>query len=141
MEEKRIELIIDISEETYERIQNIVNYYNGKRLLLKEEKPQGSIETFIKGAITTQLEEYETILKPVLLKESEFINSGKLKNNFKEIAKDEGLRHIDIAMLTDIDSTTLSQIFNNHQQPSLDFFLRIWSVLDFPPIRRCFYRE
>jgi DNA-binding XRE family transcriptional regulator len=141
MSDEKIKLAISVKKETYDRIINYIDYFNLRNTLVKDEKPEMNIENFIKGAIIDELIELEALMNPVVIKNSDLAKEGKLKNNLKKIAREDGIKNLDISELTGIDKTTLSQIFNNHQQPSLDYFLRIWSVLGYPPLRRCFYRE
>jgi predicted XRE-type DNA-binding protein len=141
MTNEYVHIEIAIKKENYERLVKIVEYYNAKTDLLNKDWELTSVDKLIKGSIIKQIEEIETILKPVILKDDELNNEGKLKNSLQQIIKDNGLRQTDITELTGIAKTTLSGILNNRNQPSLDHFLRIWSVLGFPDIRRCFYRE
>ncbi len=43
--------------------------------------------------------------------------------------------------ITKIEPSNISLIFRNKNQPSLDYFLRIWIALGCPPISDCLYRE
>ena len=65
----------------------------------------------------------------------------KVKNRFKEILQRIGMKQKELAELTGIDNATISFILTNRNQPSIEYFLRIWTVLGCPPVEDVFYRE
>lgn len=133
--ERHIEL--HIKEETYQELMKIVDYYNLKNYIHKTNEQPLSIETFIKGCITQELERINSMQQLV---DPEF-SKGRIKNRIKENAESEGLKLKDLHELTKIDKGNLSKIFNNKNQPSIDYLLRIYFALGCPPLEELFYRE
>lgn len=66
---------------------------------------------------------------------------GAIKNNIKRIMKERKMTQKELAELTGIDKSNLSIYMNNKSQPSIDFFLRIWHALEYPPLTDILYRE
>ncbi|WP_052737650.1 helix-turn-helix transcriptional regulator [Bacillus sp. SA1-12] len=68
-------------------------------------------------------------------------HEGTIKNNIKKIMKQQKLSQKELSELTGIDKSNLSIYMNNKSQPSIEFFLRIWHALDYPPLNEMLYRE
>ncbi|WP_338472734.1 helix-turn-helix transcriptional regulator [Niallia sp. XMNu-256] len=113
-----------------------------------KEKREETVEDTIKAAIA----DYLQVMEPLPAEEVNSLRSlifqpgiekpYALKNRFKEIMKQIGLKAVDLHRDTDISESNLSQILNNkNQNMSLDYFLRIWFALGCPPIGECLYRE
>ncbi len=47
----------------------------------------------------------------------------------------------ELSELTGIDKSNLSIYMNNKSQPSIEFFLRIWHALEYPPLTELLYKE
>jgi DNA-binding Xre family transcriptional regulator len=68
-------------------------------------------------------------------------HDGLIKNNIKLIMKEQKITQKELAEMTGIDKSNLSIYMNNKSQPSIEFFLRIWHALDYPPLNEILFRE
>jgi DNA-binding Xre family transcriptional regulator len=68
-------------------------------------------------------------------------HEGAIKNNLKKILKEQKMTQKELSEITGIDKSNLSIYMNNKSQPSIEFFLRIWHALDYPPLNEILYRE
>ncbi|WP_368657963.1 helix-turn-helix domain-containing protein [Metabacillus halosaccharovorans] len=68
-------------------------------------------------------------------------DDGLIKNNMKKIMKERKMTQKELSEITGIDKSNLSIYMNNKSQPSIEFFLRIWHALDYPPLNEILYRE
>ncbi|MED1469868.1 helix-turn-helix transcriptional regulator [Bacillus salipaludis] len=66
---------------------------------------------------------------------------GALKNNIKKIMKEKKITQKDLSEITGIDKSNLSIYMNNKSQPSIEFFLKIWHALEYPPLHEILYKE
>lgn len=131
------EISINLEEESYKQIKNIITWKNTRNLLTgKEGDQEYTVNDFIKGASLSKLEEITYITS--LPQGNENIQQ-RMNNNFKEIAKDKGVKQSSISSILGINKSTLSLIFNNELQPRSDIFFKIWAILDSPPIHKCIY--
>lgn len=138
---KQIPIIVNISEETVNKIHEIAMYKNHVHYLnpSSNKRTDLNIEDFITGSINYQLDmiknykeifEYEDLNQPF-----------QLKNRFKELFKKEGLTQHEIERITGVKQSNISLYFKNRQQPSLDNFIKLWVALKCPPIHEVIYRE
>lgn len=138
MKEEHLEITIKLSSQTLDKLQTMVEYFNGRNELLNVSERVG-VEELICGSVMRFIEEGQLIVKPLTMNAQGV--SGVIKNNFKKICSENGIRQQEIVNITGIDKATISGIFNNKSQPSLDNFLKIWHVLNYPPINQCLYRD
>jgi DNA-binding Xre family transcriptional regulator len=68
-------------------------------------------------------------------------HEGLIKNNIRKIMKEQKMTQKELAEITGIDKSNLSIYMNNKSQPSIEFFLRIWHALDYPPLNEILFRE
>lgn len=131
-------ITIFLNEQHYKEITDIIEYRNKRVQFDKEDKKVSSIEEFITGSVIQVLK--------WLKDEDSFAgidDLGKpyrLQNDFKKIMLKKGMRGKDLADTTNIHHGNISTILNNKNQPSLDYFLRIWIALGCPPLNECLYR-
>ncbi|MCZ2970214.1 helix-turn-helix transcriptional regulator, partial [Acinetobacter baumannii] len=64
-----------------------------------------------------------------------------LRNKLKQYLKNIGMKQAELAAITNIKKGNISLIVNNHVQPSLEAFFKIWAALQYPPIEELFYRD
>lgn len=130
---------IYLSEDVIKEIKTMVDLRNTRILLDNEERKVRSVEEFIKGSV----------IQTVKWLKSEELSAGmddlgkpyRLKNRFKEFMEKKHLKAKDLSELTNISPSNISTILANKNQPSLDYFLRIWITLGCPPLNECLYRE
>jgi DNA-binding Xre family transcriptional regulator len=135
-----VEIPIYLNKDTVDLIQRIVSLENNKNLIYKPERfSHNSINDFITGCIYTYLKQIQQ--QDNLTGIEELAKPFTLKNRFKEIAEKKHLRGKDLVEMTNINAGNISYILSNRNQPSLDYFLRIWIALGCPPLNECLYRE
>lgn len=144
---EKVNLTINLQKSTFEKIKKIKNYLN----LRVSKETEITEEEIIKSAIANYLYyffEEEDLIEYKKNKElSDLIlnyDLGKpyqLKNNFKKIMKEKKIKQVYLVEQTKIAKSNLSLILNNKTQPSLDYFLRIWCALGFPPLDKVLFRE
>jgi hypothetical protein len=129
-----------LSDDVLSKLEKFVSIENQKNLLWKKERKQYiQVADFIAGLIIDFFDEVENNAQV-----SGYDDLGKpyrLQNRFKEIATKKGLSQQRVSELTNIDPSNISYIWRNKNQPTLDYFLRIWIALDYPPLNKCLYRE
>lgn len=140
--EELIPITVYLKPSTVDRLNRISHY------LSIRDNSEYNVEKVIKAALVDYLdlmeplsEEEKSNLKSLIFSprsEQEYA----LKNRFKEIMKQKGIKAVQIHRDTGISESNLSQVLNNkNQNMSLDYFLRIWIALDCPPIGDCLYRK
>lgn len=128
-----------IKKEAMEKIEKVTQMRNTKTLLFNKGRRFNSAEDFIVGSIYHYLDQIDSQESFAGL--DDLGKPYRLKNNFKEITKSKNLSQQQISEKTKIEPSNISLIFRNKNQPSLDYFLRIWIALGCPPISDCLYRE
>jgi DNA-binding Xre family transcriptional regulator len=137
---KKIE--VKLSEDVIQEINALIEYGKTNLRYTDEIDPPVDYDEFINAAIFYYLQRIEKLKILTISGKLHQLNKPyKLRNKFKEIAKQKGIRPIDISELTGIDKANISTILNNKNQPSLDYFVRIWVVLGCPPIEEVLYRD
>lgn len=131
-------ITIFLNEDIYNEVNTIIEYRNKRIQFDKEDKKVTSIEEFVTGSVIQ-------ILKWLKDEESfagmaELGKPYQLENSFKEIMTSKGMRGKELAEITNIHHGNISLILNNKNQPSLDYFLRIWIALGCPPLNECLHR-
>ena len=88
--------------------------------------------------MTPLSEEEKTYIKTLLVDDKKYA----IKNRFKEIMKQKGIKSVKIHRDTGISESNLSQILNNKNlNITLDSFLRIWLHWIVLQLADCLYRE
>lgn len=131
---KKIE--INLTDESYDEIMFVLNWFNFDNKI--EGKHAYRLEEFIKGASLNQ----SCMIRSFLITPHDKVTKeSKFRNRFKEIAKNKGIRQVDICNKLGIKKSNLSHIFNNDVQPRSELFFKIWALLGCPPIHECIYFE
>ena len=144
MENEKVYFTISVNKETANQIREYANFINIKRKLRNKKLPYVTEEDVIKAGISHLFSFIETYYEFVENEKTEAPQlqlKAKIKNRFREIAHEQGLDQSAIVKLTGINPANISRIFNNGNQPSIDYFFRIWIALDRPPIDDIFYAE
>ncbi|AZV43702.1 hypothetical protein BAOM_3093 [Peribacillus asahii] len=137
MEYTSINLLI--KKETMDKIEKLTQHRNLKNDLFNKGKRFNTVEDFIIGTLYHYLDQIEN--QDLSAGLDDLGKPYRLKNNFKEIANSKSLSQQKVSEMTNIEPSNISLIFRNKNQPSLDYFLRIWIALGCPPISSCLYRE
>lgn len=131
---------IYLQNETIEKIKKIVMYENLRNELLSDNLPTDyEISDFITGCVNHQLDELDNFFEISGL--DDLGKPFRLKNHFKELLDRRGWRQKDLAEITKIQPSSISNILANETQPSLDYFIRIWIAFGCLPFQEVLYRE
>lgn len=141
MNNENVYFTISVTKETAEQIKTYADFLNKRNKLRKNDFPYITDEDVIKGALYRHFDIIEKYYGFKNFREAKIPKNLKIKNRFREIAMKQGYDQSTIVKLTGIDSPNISRIFNNKNQPSIDYFIRIWFVLDCPLIEDIFYVE
>lgn len=132
MENKKVYFTISVNKETAKEIGNYANFLNERNKYTHTDKEFVTDEDVIKGAIFRHLEIIDAYHgKLGYLKD---IPNFKISNDFRTIAMKQGLDQSSISKLTGITAANISRVFNNRNEPSFDYFIRIWIALGCLPI-------
>jgi hypothetical protein len=138
--ENSIVIPVEIKMDTYVKISKVIQYANLKNELRNNGKPTDfEIQEFISGCINTYLKYIEEFQKL-----SGYDDLGKpfrLKNRFKELMDKRRLKQKNICDVTEIAPPIISRVLANENQPSLDYFLRLWVFFGCPSLTEVLYRE
>jgi len=132
------EVKIKFSDKEYDEISNLVKWLNTVNKYTKKDDDYIDyiVSDFIKGSARTSVEN----IKGFSFKHN-VGETTKIKNNFKQIANERGVRQSEICDALGINKSNLSTIFNNRSQPNIELFFKIWAYLQCPPIHHCIYFE
>jgi hypothetical protein len=126
--------------ETYNKILKITDYENLKNEIRNNGRPtDNEIQDFISGCVKTYLDYIENFQK--IAGYDDLGKPFRLRNRFKELMIKRKLKQKDISEITQIEQANISYIFSNKNQPSLDYFLRLWVFFGCPPLNEVLYRE
>ena len=134
-----VSITIQLMPSTIKRLEEINHY-----LAIRNEHDL-TLEDTIKDAIANYLD----VMRPLNKEEINYIGTlivdgtpYAIRNRFKEIMKQKGMKAVKLQRDTGISKSNISQVLNNKNlNMSLDYFLRIWFALQCPPIGECLYRE
>ncbi|MEI2465015.1 helix-turn-helix domain-containing protein [Niallia taxi] len=132
------ELVIHLKEETMKDIELLVIYQNAKTLLFHDSKQTNTIEDFVTGCIHHYIDrvKHQIDLSGI----NDLGKPYRLQNHLKEYIDKKGISQAMLAERTGIGASNLSLIMKNKNQPSLDYFFRIWIALECPPLDKILYR-
>lgn len=139
MNDEMISITISLKKETVNKLEKIVNYYNQYTKFNNKKWDYTSMEDIIKGSVIRQIEIIENYNN--FIENDNLEKPFQIKNRFREIMLDQGLKQKDLVNMTGLDKSNISTIISNKNQPSLDNFLRMWIALRCPPIHEVLYRE
>ncbi|WP_053434706.1 helix-turn-helix domain-containing protein [Sporosarcina globispora] len=137
--EKHNEVVIYLKDSVITDITNYIEYQKLKKLNFDGNYNHTNMEEFIVGCVCHYLRQlkYQIDLSGI----NDLGKPYRLKNRFKEYMDKHGIIPADLAKQTGIGASNISLILKNKNQPSLDYFLRIWMALKCPPLDKILYRE
>jgi DNA-binding Xre family transcriptional regulator len=164
-------ITVRFKKENYEKLLSYTNYANVEAKIRKldvqyapEDFIKGATMYFI-NAMLDDIEPnnpeiikklYETLPEfvPILIEATKQLEDspkqdieqlikydGPIKNNIKKLTKERKITQKELSEMTGIDKSNLSIYMNNKSQPSIEFFLRIWHALEYPPLTELLYKE
>ena len=138
--ENYLSVTVNVNKELYEKVRDVIGYSKSMKMINNKDLPITD-EEVINSALFYYFQKMETVLGLHTIEKSKYTCEGKVKNRFKEMVKEAGIKQRELANLTGIDDASISQILSNRNQPTIDNFLKMWIVLGSPPIEEVFYRE
>ncbi|MCA1025696.1 helix-turn-helix domain-containing protein [Cytobacillus kochii] len=138
--EKHIEIPIYLREGILKDIDNYIIYQKSKTLNFQDsQSTYASVEQFVVGCVCHYLKQLK--YQEDLSGYTDLGKPYKLKNKFRDYMDKKGVIPADLAKKTGIGASNISLILKNKNQPSLDYFLRIWIALECPQLDKVLYRE
>jgi predicted XRE-type DNA-binding protein len=164
-------ITVRFKKENFEKLLSYTNYANVEAKIRKidvEYTPEDFIKGATMYFINAMLDDiepnkpdiikklYETLPEfvPILIEATKQLEDspkqdieqlikcdGEIKNNIKKLMKERKMIQKELSELTGIDKSNLSIYMNNKSQPSIEFFLRIWHALEYPPLTELLYKE
>lgn len=164
-------ITVRFKKENFEKLLSYTNYANVEAKIRKmnvEYTPEDFIKGATMYFINAMLDDiepnnpeiikklYETLPEfvPILMEATKQLedspkqdieqlikNDGPMKNNIKKLMTERKMTQKELSELTGIDKSNLSTYMNNKSQPSIEFFLRIWHALEYPPLTELLYKE
>ncbi|MMZ58765.1 helix-turn-helix protein [compost metagenome] len=129
---------INLKEESVKKLSEVAQYETLQRRIRGSDK-KITEEDIVKAAIYDYLKKVYNFNQ---IKDDNDLGSPyELKNKFKQIMDEDGLKPKDLEMLTGIPAKNLSRILNNKSQPSLDYFVRICVALKKYDMFSVLYKE
>lgn len=136
--EKHIEVVLYFKESVLKEIEDYIDYQKMKVINYDGEYQHRSLEEFIVGCVChylrvlkkqNHLTQYHSLSKPT-----------KIQNRIKEYLEEINMTQTQLSEKTQISPSNISLICKNRNQPSLDYFFRIWAALGYPTLDKLFYR-
>lgn len=133
-----MKLEINLKEDSVKQLSEVAQYETLQRKLRGVDDAVTE-EDIVKAAIYDYLKKVYNFNQ---VRDTNDLGSPyQLKNKFKQIMDEEGLKPKDLGALTGIPANNLSRILNNKNQPSLDYFVRICVALQKHDMFSVLYRE
>lgn len=132
------EIVIHLKEDAVKDIELIVLFQNVKNILFHNEPNSKSVEEFVTGCIYHYIKriKYQLDLSGI----NDLGKPYRLQNKFKEYMDKKGISQAMLSEKTGIGASNISLIIKNKNQPSLDYFFRIWIALECPSLEKILYR-
>lgn len=144
MEDEKVFYSLFVNKKTSLQIKEYAQFLNAKNKFRQKRLPIITEEDIIKSAIDHLFVFIETYYDFVEDEKTENLKlelKAKIKNRLREITMEQGLDQSAISKLTGIEPANISRVFNNRNQPSIDYFFRLWIALERPPIDDIFYAD
>jgi len=132
------EITIYLKDDILKELEHYVEYQKLKTLNYDGNYDHKSIEEFIVGCVCFYLRQlkHQVDLSGI----NDLGRPYRLQNNLKEYMDKRGIIPAELAKQTGIGASNISLILKNKNQPSLDYFLRIWMALGCPELSKILYR-
>lgn len=132
------EIAIYLKDDILKELEHYVEYQKLKTLNYDGNYDHKSIEEFIVGCVCFYLRQlkHQVDLSGI----NDLGRPYRLQNNLKEYMDKHGIIPAELSKQTGIGASNISLILKNKNQPSLDYFLRIWMALKCPELSKILYR-
>ena len=129
---------IHLRKEIVKDIEKILEYKHARDFLFEKETNYTSMENFIVGCVCYYLRQINGIKD--LSGINELGRPFQLENKIGELLDQKRISQKELSDLTGIAASNINNFVKNKNQPSVDYFLRIWIALECPPLDWMFYR-
>lgn len=136
MEYERIK--IHLKKEIVDDIQKIIQFKHSRDLLFDKECDYTSVEAFVVGCVCYYLRQINNVEDLSGIKE--LGKPFQLGNKLSDILNQKRMSQKELSDLTGISPSNINNFVKNKNQPSTDYFLRLWIALECPPLDWMFYR-
>jgi DNA-binding Xre family transcriptional regulator len=106
--------------------------------VFNKEENYTSVEKFIVGCVYYYLRQIKNI--EYFSGINDLGRPFRLENKIGELLELKRMSQKDLSDLTGIAAPNINNFVKNKNQPSLDYFLRIWIALECPPLDWMFFR-
>ena len=131
-------IYIHLKKEIVKDIENIIEFTNKRDFLFNKEENHTSVENFIIGCVCYYLKQINVI--DDLSGINDLGRPFRLENKIGELLDQKRISQKQLSDMTGIAAPNINNFVKNKNQPSLDYFLRIWITLDCPPLDWMFFR-
>lgn len=132
-------ITIEITDETYDKVQKLASVVD---YLVKEDS-ELSPEDMVYAALYYYLERFYP--NHIIPQNKDLLFNLSLnyplRNRIREVFASHNMTLSSISKQAKIPKTTLVNILNNNNQPTMDVFLRLYPLMGYPHLHQIFYRE
>jgi predicted XRE-type DNA-binding protein len=129
---------IHLKKEIVTEIKKIIEYKDKRDFLFNKETNYENIESFIEGCVHYYLKQIKRIQE--LSGINDLGRPFQLENKIGELLNQKRMSQKELSDITGIAAPNINNFVKNKNQPSLDYFLRIWIAFGCPPLDWMFYR-
>jgi DNA-binding Xre family transcriptional regulator len=129
---------IHLKKEIVKDIEKILEFKHARDFLFEKETNYTSVEDFIVGCVCYYLRQIKSNID--LSGINDLGRPFRLENKIGELLEQKRMSQKDLSDLTGIAPPNINNFVKNKNQPSVDYFLRIWIALECPPLNWMFYR-
>lgn len=131
-------IYIHLKKDVIKDIEKIIEYKDKRDFVFNKEENYTSVEKFIVGCVYYYLRQIKNI--EYLSGINDLGKPFRLENKIGELLELKRMTQKELSDLTGIAAPNINNFVKNKNQPSLDYFLRIWIALECPPLDWMFYR-
>jgi DNA-binding Xre family transcriptional regulator len=131
-------IYIHLKKDVIKDIEKIIEYKDKRDFVFNKEENYTSVEKFIVGCVYYYLRQIKNI--EYLSGINDLGRPFRLENKIGELLELKRMSQKDLSDLTGIAAPNINNFVKNKNQPSLDYFLRIWIALECPPLDWMFFR-
>lgn len=131
-------IYIHLKKDVLKDIEKIIEYKDKRDFVFNKEENYTSVEKFIVGCVYYYLRQIKNI--EYLSGINDLGKPFRLENKIGELLELKRMTQKELSDLAGIAAPNINNFVKNKNQPSLDYFLRIWIALECPPLDWMFYR-
>jgi predicted XRE-type DNA-binding protein len=131
-------IYIHLKKEIVKDIETIIEYKDKRDFLFNNEENHTSVEDFIIGCVCYYLRQIKNI--DDLSGINDLGKPFQLENKIGQLLEQKRMSQKELSDLTGIAAPNINNFVKNKNQPSIDYFLRIWIALECPPLEWMFHR-